>query len=714
MVPSGPTQTVAAHLRNAPLTQPQLDQLSQWILDKDLRALTFPDPVWAVPGLLREGLALLVSAPKLGKSWLALQLAYAVATGGQWIGRQLGDPAWVLNVMGEDTLETLQERCLKLIPAGLDDANIPLVHSTSWKGDNFVERLMYLDRSLREAIEANRPFKLVIIDTLELFRGPGDPKKNAYRDEVATLKLLRSMALEHHCVILFLHHTNKIATAWDEGGDPFQAISGSMGLAGTANTIMMIQRARGETSGVLHVGGHRVKDQKIALKFEVEAGVWTVDGVTDPETAVLSGAPRAIMEHLLGHPSSLECLADNLPAFGKEAIKKALNRLHKEGKVVNIHGLWERVATRKRRNVSEHERVPAATPLIPTQREQDAPPAVAPADPAEPTHGVPASDAPGTNGQAVQQAPDSGGTAAVYDTRRVASTRNPGTLALDVSDLNPKRAIAASMALMKGSIQRDGTRYHPSLFATQPDHIPNVWEGRHKFDLTKNLEPGIPLVRLDKNAAYLSAANTALPIGALQHDPDPVGAGAGRAGTHLVNYTGTIGYPCGSPLGNREEAGEIWITTPTLKLLNQIHATMKIPLVDVIDSWTAPSTEVLLRPWINELRDQRAEALRTGNTELYEFVKFCYSKAIATMGESNANWEIRRPDWMKIIRSQAYANLYRTAFYAMQGWPIYPIIHLGNIDEMWLIDTSQDYPVELGSQLGQWKIKRQWTHGDPE
>ncbi len=48
----------------------------------ELSDAEFPDPVWLVPGLIPVGLVVLAGRPKLGKSWMALQLAGAVASGG--------------------------------------------------------------------------------------------------------------------------------------------------------------------------------------------------------------------------------------------------------------------------------------------------------------------------------------------------------------------------------------------------------------------------------------------------------------------------------------------------------------------------------------------------------------------------------------------------------------------------------------------------------
>ncbi|MFD0492570.1 AAA family ATPase [Saccharopolyspora spinosporotrichia] len=52
-----------------------------WTADA-LMATDFPDPRWAVPGILAEGVNVLAGPPKVGKSWMSLGLALAVASGG--------------------------------------------------------------------------------------------------------------------------------------------------------------------------------------------------------------------------------------------------------------------------------------------------------------------------------------------------------------------------------------------------------------------------------------------------------------------------------------------------------------------------------------------------------------------------------------------------------------------------------------------------------
>ncbi|MFR1358681.1 MAG: AAA family ATPase, partial [Ruthenibacterium lactatiformans] len=74
-----------------------------------------------VDGLFAQGLYILGGSPKVGKSWLALQLCLAVCTGTPFLGRktQQGE---VLYLALEDGPQRLHSRALRLTqtaPAGL-------------------------------------------------------------------------------------------------------------------------------------------------------------------------------------------------------------------------------------------------------------------------------------------------------------------------------------------------------------------------------------------------------------------------------------------------------------------------------------------------------------------------------------------------------------------------------------------------------------------
>lgn len=78
------------------------------------------DPLWVVPRLLPEGLCLFAGKPKMGKSWLGLDLALTCALGTALTGRHvLGHyavaPTSVLYLSLEDSEKRLQNRVRKLV-----------------------------------------------------------------------------------------------------------------------------------------------------------------------------------------------------------------------------------------------------------------------------------------------------------------------------------------------------------------------------------------------------------------------------------------------------------------------------------------------------------------------------------------------------------------------------------------------------------------------
>ncbi|RRR83525.1 DNA-binding transcriptional regulator [Streptomyces sp. RP5T] len=229
-----------------------------------------------------------------------------------------------------------------------------------------------------------------------------------------------------------------------------------------------------------------------------------------------------------------------------------------------------------------------------------------------------------------------------------------------------KRAIPDAMALLDDS--RKGGRYDIVAHPWLPDILrkqtargaDQIWEARPKWTRTE-LPPGEHQVTaLDINGAYLSALKTHLPIGQLEHseggDHD-----RRRAGVHLITppaWDHDAYVP--NPLGGRDEPGPLWVTEPTLRLLLRL-AGPKYGLCEppqIHESWTSGATENLLEKFRIALKDARDRAIAEDDEVTLEYVKAMYSKFVSTMGESNYNRELYRPDWMHLIRSQAFVNLW--------------------------------------------------------
>ena len=134
----------------------------------DLQAKAFEPLRYVLPGLIPEGASLLVGRPKLGKSWLALDLCIAIADERTTLGALQPATGDVLYLALEDGERRLQRRMATLLP----NANgwpTRLTLATRWKRAN--EGGLADIRDWCKWVE--KP-TAVVIDTLEKFRGlPG-------------------------------------------------------------------------------------------------------------------------------------------------------------------------------------------------------------------------------------------------------------------------------------------------------------------------------------------------------------------------------------------------------------------------------------------------------------------------------------------------------------------------------------------------------------
>ncbi|GGV88323.1 hypothetical protein GCM10015535_39450 [Streptomyces gelaticus] len=235
-----------------------------------------------------------------------------------------------------------------------------------------------------------------------------------------------------------------------------------------------------------------------------------------------------------------------------------------------------------------------------------------------------------------------------------------------------KRAIPDAMRLLDET--RKGARYDIVAHPWIPDILrkqtsrgaDQIWEARPKWT-RRELPPGRhEVTALDINGAYLSALKTHLPLGQLEHTTG-FAHDRRRAGVHLITPPAwEHGAVLPNPIGNRDEPGPLWVTEPTLRLLLRLsgpkHALCAPP--EIHESYTSGATENLLEKFRVALKDARDTAIAEDDEVTLEYVKAMYSKFVSTMGESNYNRELYRPDWMHIIRSQAFANLWMKALKA--------------------------------------------------
>lgn len=252
----------------------------------ELMARRFPELMVVVPGLLLAGLSLVVSAPKIGKSWLVLGLGIAVATGGRALGAlpvQAGD---VLILALEDTQRRLQARLATILDDG-QQAPSRLYMATTWPrlDDGGLDEL-------RAWLVEHPAARLVVVDTLAIVRSQKALRRDSglYEEDYAALRGLKALADEFGVAIVVVHHTRKMAAI-----DPLDLVNGTHGLSGAADAVLVLQRERVKTDAKLHVMGRDVEEATHRLTWSPGAGTWAI---IDPNIADASIERREVLEAL--------------------------------------------------------------------------------------------------------------------------------------------------------------------------------------------------------------------------------------------------------------------------------------------------------------------------------------------------------------------------------------------------------------------------------
>ena len=292
---------------------------SSWTA-KDLVSHQFPELTYAVPGVLTEGLSLLAGSPKLGKSWLALNIATAIAFGGVVLDSVNVERGEVLYLALEDPPRRLQRR-LQLVLGG-NGAPDGLHFETQWPRllEGGYERL---DDWLR----AHQDCRLVVVDVFAKVRGIVAGNANRYELDYAAMTSLKEIADRHGIAILVIHHTRKAAA-----DDYVDSVSGTHGLAGAADAVLVLRRSRGSADAKLQVTGRDVEEVEYAMKFHPAEGAWSLlEGPA--EEYELGDTRRRILHHLRENgPATPKAIAEEL-RIEHDAAKQACLRMARDGQL---------------------------------------------------------------------------------------------------------------------------------------------------------------------------------------------------------------------------------------------------------------------------------------------------------------------------------------------------------------------------------------------
>jgi hypothetical protein len=235
-----------------------------------LAAMAFDAPRWAIPDLLPAGLAILAGRPKLGKSWLGLGWALDIPRPSPALRRLKVVQGETLYLALEDGPRRMQERMALM----LGDTPAPQGFNvvTEWPRTN-EGGLELLDQWLTEHTNA----RMVVIDTFKRVRPVEKNSQRLYDLDYDAMQPLAELARRHNVAIVVVFHTRK-----GESTDPLEMVSGTLGLSGAADCVLVLRRERGQIDASLFVTGRDVEEQDLALRWEKEDMLgWALLGNAD-------------------------------------------------------------------------------------------------------------------------------------------------------------------------------------------------------------------------------------------------------------------------------------------------------------------------------------------------------------------------------------------------------------------------------------------------
>lgn len=260
------------------------------------------DELWG-----EQAVGIVGGEPKCCKSFLALDLAVAVASGRPALRRfAVTEPGPVLLYAAEDALHVVRERLVGICAAAgveLDALALHVITAPSLRLDHEPDRA-----ALRETVARLRPRLLVLDPFVRLHR----VNENAADEVAPLLAYLRELQRAHGCAVLLVHHARKGGHA--RAG---QALRGSSELHAWGDSNLYLRRSGERLTMTIE---HRAAPSAGPLELSLRAGpgaalaLALVDAAADEEPAPRAPRPAArvleVLDAAAGEPLTRRAIRD--------------------------------------------------------------------------------------------------------------------------------------------------------------------------------------------------------------------------------------------------------------------------------------------------------------------------------------------------------------------------------------------------------------------
>lgn len=324
----------------AALKQPSADDTVlpfKLLTGAKLMKQTFAPMKFWLSGALRftVGAYLVTGKPKRGKSLMCIGVALTMAgCVPHYLDSRTDSPGAALYISCDDPSQERMQRRIK----NIGDATDSFALMTD------IDKSQISSIDLLDTVKRATPtLRLVVIDTLSAFRD-SQRGESPYQQEYDELKALNDWAHANECVVLVVHHLRKGNVDPD---DPFESISGTLGLQGAVDGMIVMERADyksdfdeslDEKLAALWFKSRDIEEFSFGMRLS--GGRWNIIGTT--ADVFYAGTNREILRVLNDTPgmwmTSKEIHAAGSFDCKAASVQQACVRLAKRGAIESQRG----------------------------------------------------------------------------------------------------------------------------------------------------------------------------------------------------------------------------------------------------------------------------------------------------------------------------------------------------------------------------------------
>lgn len=288
----------------------------------------FPEEPFIVDNILPRGTMLITGKPKTRKSWFALNLAMAVASGGKALGHfqaMHGDVLYIDLEMGQKRLH----HRLHVVSPDLEPPK-GLQFATKWPPVG-----MGFETWMRDYLKARPYTRLVVVDTLVGVRAQRKRYEDPSEADKRFTQALTNLCQDFPIAMVIIHHSRKA-----DGSDVIDDASGSTGLTGGVDNYGALRLSSEEKgAGGLFLRGRDIEiEGDLSLRWDKRLAQW--NAVDEEAPKRLSPERADVLGYIEERPGLKTKDLALLMRRDEGGLARLLSEMKKAGQVFNSGARW--------------------------------------------------------------------------------------------------------------------------------------------------------------------------------------------------------------------------------------------------------------------------------------------------------------------------------------------------------------------------------------